>query len=132
MQSYDDPRFGVEQCYLGEVSSALNSTVAATELTRVFVNKDMVLKAVRVRCKTGGTDTVRQVLVGKSLAGTGAFAGLGTTTLGTAANNTSKSMTITQGTFAAGDAIVFQHLGTGTEPWVLQPHFYVQETFTNA
>jgi hypothetical protein len=131
-KQYDDPRFGVEQCFTTDVSASLASTVAATEINRYYIKKDSVLTGVQLRCKTGGTDAVRQVLVGRSLAGTGAFSGLGTVVLGTQANSTIKAMTITQGTFAAGDHIVMQHLGTGAEPWVVSAQYFYTETFVNA
>lgn len=130
-KSYDDPRFGVEVMLTTDVSASLASTVAATEINRYKIRKDMILQAAAVRVKTGGTDAVRQILVGRSLAGTGAFSGLGTLTLGTQANSTTKNMTVT-GTFAANDDIVLQHLGTGAEPWVIGMQYFLVEQFTNA
>ena len=130
MQAYSDPRFGVEQPFPTDLTASLASTVAATELFRYRFKKAMAINAVYARIKTGGTDAVRQVLVGTCAAG-GSFTGIGTATLGTQANNTTKNLSIS-GAVAAGEEVVFQHLGTGAEPWAIQFTLFLQEKFVNA
>jgi len=131
MENYSDPRFGVEQQIVTDLSGAINGTVAATELMRYRCKKALVVTDVAVRFKVGGTDAVRKLILGLSLAGTGATSQLGTATLGTAANATTKSLGLV-GTFAAGDDIVISHLGTGSEPYNVQPQIFYVERFVNA
>ena len=57
----------------------------------------------------GGTDsTARQIVIGKSLAGTGAVAGFGTAISGTSATGASGAVTVTETSLAAGDHLVVQ------------------------
>lgn len=128
---YANPLFGVEQQVICDLSGALNGTVAATELMRYKCKRATVVTDVGVRFKVGGTDAVRKLILGLSLAGTGAVSQLGTATLGTNANATTKLLGIS-GTFAANDDIVISHLGTGSEPYNVQPQIFYVENFVNA
>lgn len=128
-KAYDDPRFGVEQCYILPETGAINGTVGATELYRHQVNKAMVVNSVRLRIKVGGTEaSIRTLILNTSLAGTGAAVAIGTQTLGTLANNTFVTWAVT-GSLAAGDALILQHLGTGAAVYNVQPQVFLQETF---
>lgn len=130
-RNYADPKFGSEKPFNTDVSASLASTVGATEIMRYRMKNAGTCTAVTARIKTGGTDAVRKVLVGISLAGTGAFAGFGTATLGTQADKTTKDLSIT-GSWAAGDDLVFQHLGTGGEAWVVGFTAWYQDKFVQA
>lgn len=127
---YADPKFGVEQVVVTSESAALNSTVAATEIFRYRMKKAQTISAVYARCKVGGTDAVRKIIIGTSAAG-GAITAIGTATLGTQADGTIKDLSIS-GAVAAGGDIIFQHLGTGAEPWVVQFEAFLSEKFVQA
>jgi len=129
-RDYADARFGVEQ-NIGptDLTGSLAGTVGATVLQRYRVKKAMDITAVYARIKTGGTDAVRKVLVGTASAG-GAATYIGTATLGTQADLTTKDLSIT-GAVAAGEEIVISHLGTGAEPWNIQLSIFATEKFAN-
>ena len=127
---YDDARFGVEQPWTTDLTGSLASTVAATELFRYRFKKAMAINAVYARYKVGGTDAVRKVIIGTAAAG-GSITAIGTATLGTQANNTTANLSIS-GAVAANEEIIFQHLGTGAEPWNVQFTLFLQEKFVNA
>lgn len=129
-KEYADPRFGVEQKFETDITGAINGTVAATELFRYRMKKAANINAIYARFKAGGTDGVRKVIIGTAAAG-GSITAIGTATLGTQANNTTKDLSIS-GAVAAGEEIIFQHLGTGAEPWNLSFGVFYQEKFTNA
>lgn len=129
---YADPKFGVEQCWIGDRTGALNGTVAATELQRYRIKKPMVLNSVVIRAAIGGTEgSVRKLIVGLSLAGTGAMSAFGTQALGTLANGALVAAAIT-GTLDAGDDLVLQHLGTGGGVYDVEPQYFLQERFVQA
>lgn len=129
--AYSDPKFGVEQLFgPTELSGSLASTVGATILNRYLIKKAMNINAVYAYCKTGGTDAVRKIQIGTAAQG-GAATYIGTATLGTQADKTTKNLSIS-GAVAAGEEIVIAHLGTGAEPWNVQFTFFLQEKFTNA
>lgn len=131
-KQYDDARFGIEQCWILGRSGALNGTVAATELMRYTLSKDMVLNKAKIRAAVGGTEaSLRQILIGKSLAGTGAMSAFGTQALGTLANGAIVDFTVA-GTAAANDDIVIQHLGTGAAVYDVEIQLFLQELFVNA
>ena len=131
-KTYDDARFGVEQCIVTDRSGALNGTVGATELMRYTFNKAVSLTAAKIRAAVGGTEaSKRKILIGKSLAGTGSTSQLGTQALGTLANGTIVYFAVT-GSFAAGDDIVISHLGTGAGVYDIQAQLFYTEKFANA
>ena len=129
-KAYDDPRFGVEQMYKFPTTGALNGTVAsATDKYRLYVNKAMILNNAALVFTVGGTEaSAKHLVLGKSLAGTGTVSAFGTVALGTQANLTSKSWTVS-GTLAAGDALVLQHYGTSTAVYDVIVQAFMQETF---
>ena len=130
---YSDPRFGVEQCWSTEFLGAINGTVAATVLRRMRVRKAMVLNYANINFKVGGTEAgLRQIVIGRSLAGTGTTAQLGSQALGTMADLSTPLAFAVAGTFAAGDDIVVQHLGTGAGVYNVGVQLFLQETFVNA
>ena len=130
--SYSNPVYGVEQMLIGDRSGAINGTVAATELMRYTMSKAGKVTKAKIRAAVGGTEaSVRQILLGKSLAGTGAMSAFGTQALGTLANGNIVDWTVT-GTFAAGDDLVIQHLGTGAGVYDIEPQIYYQQVFVNA
>lgn len=128
-QDYSDPRFGVQVILATDISGAINGTVAATELFRYPVKRASTVVDIGVRFKVGGTDAVRQVIVGTA-AGAGAMTAIGTATLGTQANNSTKLLGIA-GAVAAGESLVFQQLGTGSEPYNISFLAYLTEKFVN-
>ncbi len=89
-------------------------TVAGTDAAVVPKFRIRCPKAITVTGATyclpvGGTSGARSIVIGKSLAGTGAVAAISTIVAGTAvADNTSGVATVTETTFAAGDHLVVQ------------------------
>lgn len=130
-KQYANPLFGVEQCMVSPSTGALNGTVAATDLFRLKAKTATVVTAVYASFLAGGTAATRQILFGKSLAGTGAFSGMGTAVLGTQATATIKDLSFT-GTFAAGDDMYFQHLGTDAIVYNVAFQVFYREQFVNA
>jgi hypothetical protein len=130
-KQYANPLFGVEQCVTLGPTGALNGTVAATDIGRLRANTATVVSKVFATYLAGGTAATRQILFGKSLAGTGAFSGMGTAVLGTQATGTIKDLSFA-GTFAAGDDIYFQQLGTDAIVYNVQFQVFYREQFVNA
>jgi hypothetical protein len=89
-------------------------TIAGTDAAAVAKFRVRCPKAITITGATyclpvgGGTADARSIVIGKSLAGTGAVAGLGTAIIGTAANNASGAITVTETDFAADDHLVVQ------------------------
>lgn len=129
-KAYSDARFGTPQMFDTPLTGALNGTVTATELFRYRFNHAAVIDAVGVRFSVGGTDAVRTIIVGKGTAG-GSITAWGTSLLGTQANSTTKSLSIT-GTLAAGEELIIQQLGTGAQPYNVSFQPYYREAFVNA
>lgn len=129
-KDYADSRFGVPQMFDTPVTAALNGTVGATELFRYRFDHAAALTGIGVRFSVGGTDAVRTIIAGKGTAG-GAITAFGTQLLGTQANNTTKSLSIT-GNLEAGEELIIQQLGTGAQPYVVSFQPYYRERFVNA
>lgn len=132
-KDYADPRFGVKKLLAGDTTASLASTVAATELMRFRFMEAVSVTDWNMWVKTGGTEaSLRTILIGTSLAGTGAFSAIGTQTLGTLANGTTQDAALTATAIAAGDDIVIQHLGTGAAVYAIRPLIQYVEAFVNA
>jgi hypothetical protein len=80
----------------------------------------------------GGTSTAQSFVIGKSLAGTGAFSGIGTIVVGTQATGTFKSGTVTETSMAVGDALILQAGGTSAVVANGQVSVLFREEFVNA
>jgi hypothetical protein len=133
MRTYDSDAFGTKQTIPMDVSSALNGTVGATEINRMTFMHAARVTDWNIRAKVGGTEgSVRQILIGKSLAGTGAFSAIGTQALGTLADGNIVDASLTETDFSAGDDLVIQHLGTGAGVYVIQPLIQYREAFVEA
>lgn len=133
--NYADPIYGVEQNFHIEKTSALNGTVGDTVLQRFKLSKDMLVTKANICAVVGGTEaSVRQIIISKSLAGTGTAEALGTQALGTLANGTFVSKTIsgTAAQLLAGDTIIVSHLGTGAGVYVIQGEIFAQERFVQS
>ena len=129
---YADASYGDPKHFPMDVSSALNGTVAATEINRMTFMDNVTVTDWNIRCKTGGTEAgVRQVLICKSAAGTGTATAFGTQALGTMANGEIVDSACTATSFSAGDDLVIQHLGTGGGVYVIQPVVYYKSTFVS-
>lgn len=128
---YADPKFGVEQAVVLPTSGALNGTVAATEITRMKFKRASVVTDIGLFFTAGGTAATRKLLLGLSLAGTGATSQLGTYTLGTQATKAT-ALSGLGGTFAANDDVVISHLGTDGIVYDVRPTIFYREAFANA
>jgi len=114
--SYDDGRYNTVQVLrLGQDQKAQTSVIGAavvhdraTFMQNVTVTDFSVM--VYDGCTTTGAaaTTAFHVVLGKSLAGTGAVSAIGTAEIGTAANNTVIDAAVTDTDFDAGDDIVLQ------------------------
>lgn len=110
--AYDSDRSYIT---LGDATgvSIAGTNAAASEQFRLRIPRAMVVDEASVVAMTGGTAAGPNIVLGKSLAGTGAVAGFGTHNFGTAANNTGAAITITATSFDAGDHLVLQ-IAAGT------------------
>lgn len=144
---YDDARFGAGHIVApGGASGALNGTVGATILG-VFPNGSSAtsLSHVGIFFSAGGTGALRQLLIGTATmfaAGTlGAVGYVGTITLGTQANNTSKIAYLGTGVSNTPgntrpivqplDSIVIAQQGTDAITYNIVPMVWGVETFIN-
>lgn len=130
---YSDPRYGTRQLMTLDRTGALNGTVGATVLARYEIPYAATISDATFRIAVGGTEaSLRTMLIGVSLAGTGATTNIGTQTLGTLANNTALPSAVTSTAVSAGDYVVISHLGTGAAVYDVQPILVIQEKFVNA
>lgn len=130
---YSDPRYGTRNLFPLDRTGALNGTVTATVVGRYYVPYAMTVSGVNYRVAVGGTEaSLRQVFIGYSSAGTGATVNIGTQALGTLANNTVQTGSVTSTNLSAGDYIVVSHLGTGGAVYDVRPTLVIQEKFVNA
>jgi len=115
---YSNPRWAVRQLWKFRTTGALNATTAsATEKWRQTLSSTwpVYINAAKISFTAGGTEAaVNQLVLGKSLAGTGAFSALGTQALATHATADVVDWSIT-GTLTAGDDLIIAYYGTSTE-----------------
>ena len=117
---YDNPRYGVSKTlHMGSIAAQTSVIAADTVVARHTFMEAVTVTDWNVVIKTGdvltGTANAAswRVAIGKSAAGTGTVAGMGTAKLsalalgGTYSNNTVVDATCTETTFSAGDDVVF-------------------------
>jgi hypothetical protein len=81
-----------------------------TELLRIPINRAIKNEVTaRLTLKTGGTADGPNILIGKSLAGTGTVANIGTHNVGTSADDLTSPITLAQTDFAVGDVLVISN-----------------------
>ena len=136
-RTYSDPTYGSKkQMPLAGEAIALNGTVTSTtDLARVTVMQPITVSDANVSILVAGTAVDTNLLIGKSLAGTGAFAALGTITLtGTQTADSVIDATVTATSFSTGDdIIVARAAGTETETAILvKPYVQYKETFVES
>lgn len=105
---YDDAKIR-QQIIHAPTSTGLSvpgTAATATVLLRIPLVSSLRVNSIRVRQTTGGTAAGPNVVVGKSLAGTGAASAIGTVAFGTSADGAVATTTLTSTDFDAGDEIV--------------------------
>lgn len=134
MKSYEDSRFGVRKALAFNKTASLAGTVSTnTELERRRMFEAVSIQAWNVSFLTGGTIAATEALVlGTSLAGTGAFTAIGTATLATNADGSCINGTVATTAMAAGDELVICKLGTSAAVHVAVPQVSYVEAFVNA
>ncbi len=106
---YDDSRQRQQIIHAPSATglSVPGTAASATVILRIPLAVDSVkLNYMRARLTTGGTAAGPSVLVGKSLAGTGAATTIGTLAFGTSADGAVVNVSLTNTEFDAGDEIV--------------------------
>lgn len=128
-RTYSDPSFGAKHVITFGTSGSLVGTGNGTEVGRHTVMQDAIVTDFNVYCVTGGTTGALNVLVGKSLAGTGAFVACGTLAIGTNASGAVIDGSCTETTFNTGDDIVIQWAGTSAMTTNVIARVQKRETF---
>lgn len=136
-RSYSDPSYGVkQQISIPGSAIALNGTVTSvTEKARMTVMQPMKVTDANLTVLIAGTAIDTNVVLGKSLGGTGTFSAFGTFTLtGTKTANSVIDGSVTETTFVNGDDIVFARAaGTETETAIrVQPFVQIVENFVES
>lgn len=90
--------------------SVPGTAASATVLVRLRVPQAVTVDGASIVMMTGGTAAGPTVAIQKSLAGTGTATNVGTYNVGTAADNDSANLTITNTNFAAGDHLLITNL----------------------
>ena len=131
-RTYSDPSYGSKKSLELLDTAAMNGTAAvATDQIYTFMAPAKV-QDWNCRVTTAGNGTKRDVVIGKSLAGTGSVAVMGTITVGTATVDTVTDGTLTETSFATGDDLVIQLGGTGATVAVVAPVVQYVETFVQS
>lgn len=87
--------------------SVPGTAASATVVLRIPLAVDSIkLNYMRARLSTGGTAAGPNLVIGKSLAGTGAATAIGTLAFGTSADGAVVNVSLTSTEFDAGDEIV--------------------------
>ena len=129
-RSYSDQSYGSEKAITTAESASLAGTGGVTVIQRHTFMYPVTITDWNVVVKTGGTSTDCPVTIGKSVAGTGTVAELGTITLGTNANLTVVDGTLTSTSFSSGDDLVFSRaVTTSAGPFVVSAQVKYRETF---
>jgi hypothetical protein len=111
-RTYSDPSYGSEKLISFPATGSLAGTAAiAVKCAHTFMEPCTVTD-MNVFFVAGGTTAAQSFVVGKSLAGTGTFAPIGTIVVGTQATNTIKDGAVTATSFNAGDDLVLYAGGT--------------------
>jgi len=128
-RTYDDPSYGSKKQLNLLNTAAMNGTAAAaTDQVHTFMQPVTVTDA-NILITTAGAGTKRSIIIGKSLAGTGAVTTIATTDVGTATVDTVVDMTATETDFATGDDLVVQIAGTGATVAVVCPSIQYRERY---
>ncbi len=133
MSQYDGDEFYARRNLLLADSAGISvagTAAADTELIRLPITDAITIDKCRIVAMTGGTAVGPTLQLGKSLGGTGAVTSIGTKAIGTSANNTGLTMTVTSTTFVAGDHLVLSNVAgtSASTPKVIVNIGYV-ETF---
>ena len=129
---YSDPSYGSKKSLELLNTAAMNGTAAiATDQVYTFMNPVSVTDW-NVRVTTVGAGTSREVILGKSLGGTGTIAAIGTITVGTASVDTATDGTCTTTSFVTGDDLTISLNGTGATAAVVAPVVQYVETFVES
>ena len=90
--------------------SVPGTAASATVLVRLRVPHSMTIDGATIAIPTGGTAAGPTVAIQKSLGGTGTATNVGTYNVGTAADDASAALTITNTNFVAGDHLLITNL----------------------
>lgn len=133
-RSYDDHSYRVRQEMPLNTSGALNGTSAsAADVIRHRFMRPCTVQDWNGKAIVGGTDAgVISLLIGKSVAGTGAVGVIGTMALGTHAVDTCINASCAETNFDSGDELVVQRsAGTSTSVLQVEPVAMLVERFVN-
>lgn len=128
-RTYSDPSFGSKKTMFLPATGSLVGTGAGTEVGRLEVMEDCIATDWNLVTVVGGTTGAVNVLIGKSLAGTGAFTAFGTVAIGTNASNVVIDAACTETTLNIGDHLVCQWAGTSAMTTNVIPRIQYRETF---
>ena len=98
--------------YAFPATGSLAGTAAIAIKSAVEFMNPATVTDVNVFFVAGGTTAAQSFVIGKSLAGTGTFAGIGTIVVGTQATNTVKDGAVTETSFNTGDVLQLYAGGT--------------------
>jgi len=128
-RTYSDASYASKKSLELLNTAAMNGTAAAaTDQVYTFM-QPVTVTDWNVRVTTAGSGTKRQVILGKSLAGTGAVTAIGTISVGTASADTVTDGAVTSTNFSTGDDLVVQLEGTGATVAVVAPAVQYIEKF---
>lgn len=128
---YSDPAFGTNQYHSFGATGSLAGTAAIAVKGAVRFATSVKVEGFALYFVAGGTTTAQSAVLGKSLAGTGAFSAIGTIVVGTQATDSVKLGTVST-SFAAGDVLVCKAGGTDSDVTNIIPMIRFREEFTNA
>jgi hypothetical protein len=116
-RTYSDPSYGSKKFIELAATGALNGTVAST--TAIAATVYTVMQPITVTdfnafFVAGGTSTTQRIVLGYSLAGTGAITAIGTLASYTQAISTVADAAVTETNLSAGDDLVVGAFGTST------------------
>ena len=130
-RSYSDESYSAKQIVAMPSTGALNGTAAAVaDLSRMSFMQPVNVSDINVTFVAGGTNATTGIIVGKSLAGTGAVSPIGTVMTGTSALLSTKEGAVTATDFVTGDDLVIQRtIGTSTTVEEVIPYIQYRENF---
>ncbi|MEE9354199.1 MAG: hypothetical protein V3U75_01280 [Methylococcaceae bacterium] len=107
--AYDDAQFFTRQVMPIADDGGISvpgTAAAATTLVRLRIPRDMTIDEADIVAMTGGTADGPNVILQKSLGGTGSGVGFATHNVGTSADNASAGLTVTSTDFTDGDHLL--------------------------
>lgn len=131
-RSYSDPSYGSKKALSFAQTAAINGTTGNTLIESHTFMEPVTVTDFNVRTTTAGNGTSRELIIGKSLGGTGTVALIGTVTVGTSTLGSVTDGAVVSTSFLAGDDLQVLINGTGATVATVVASVQYKETYVQS